>query len=561
MWSTALPAGIRVHRIKIRVICARPYHALFMHNMLIRPTADELAAFGEPDYVIYNAGQAPANPKTPGMTSPTSVSISFERGEMVILGTEYAGEMKKGVFTMMNYLMPKQDVLSMHCSANEGEARRRFAVLRALGHRQDHALGRSAAQLIGDDEHCWSDDGVFNIEGGCYAKCIHLSAENEPETLSAHPLRRGAGERRRRPAHAASRLTTTPASPRTRGRPTRSSSSRNAKIPCVGGHPTNIIFLTCDAFGVLPPVSRLTPEQAMYHFISGYTAKVAGTEVGVIEPQATFSACFGAAFLVVASDQVRPDAGRAAATRTARRPGWSTPAGPAAPTARGKRIKLAHTRAIIDAIHIGRVAQCADDRRPDLRPGRAHACARACPTRFCIPSKPGPIQPPTGRRPRSWRVCFSRTSRPMRVPSDRPSSPPVRGCGRVECVNWWLSEAPPGLPYISPKRQRCRNHRLSSHSLALGWYAGDDLNAQKKPEEKIPRALKAAASPAIRRSRSCTAGAACTLKRSRAAVKTALHTAIYTAAVVALAGANANRARQIADENLAVADLAGAGRA
>jgi len=179
------------YRIKVRVICARAYHALFMRNMLIRPSADELASFGDPDYVIYNAGQFPANPHTHQMTSRTSIDISFERREMVILGTEYAGEMKNGVFTLMHYSMPYRGVLSMHCSANAGafpplplgEGRGEgagdvtlFFGLSGTGKTTLSADPRR--RLIGDDEHCWSDDGIFNIEGCCYAKCIHLSRES-----------------------------------------------------------------------------------------------------------------------------------------------------------------------------------------------------------------------------------------------------------------------------------------------------------------------------------------------------------------------------------------------
>ncbi len=349
-------------RIKIRVICARPYHALFMHNMLIRPTAAELASFGKPDYVIYNAGQAAADPKTPGVDSSTSVSISFERGEFVILGTQYAGEMKKGIFTLMHYLMPKQGVLSMHCSANEG-SRGDVSLFFGLSGTGKTTLSADVARkLIGDDEHCWTDDGVFNIEGGCYAKCIHLSAEKEPEIYAA--VRFG------------TILENTVLDPATRevdfDDATLTENTRaaypiefipNAKIPCLGPHPSNIIFLTCDAFGVLPPVSRLTPEQAMYHFISGYTAKVAGTEMGVLEPEATFSACFGAAFLVwhptkyaeMLAERLRGHRAQAWLVNT----GWS---GGAYGT--GNRIDLAHTRAIIDAIHNGELADAPTDDDP-----------------------------------------------------------------------------------------------------------------------------------------------------------------------------------------------------
>jgi phosphoenolpyruvate carboxykinase (ATP) len=342
--------------LKIRVVCARPYHALFMHNMLIRPTREQLASFDQPDYVIYNAGQALADPSIPGLTSSTSISLCFERGEFVILGSEYAGEMKKGVFTLMHYLMPQQGVLSMHCSANEGPQHDVSLFFGLSGTGKTTLSADTSRKLIGDDEHCWSDDGIFNIEGGCYAKCIHLSAEKEPEIYQA--IRFGAV------------LENTVVDPATRevdyddDRLTENTRAaypiefiHNAKIPCVAGHPSNIIFLTCDAFGVLPPISRLTREQAMYHFISGYTAKVAGTEVGVVEPQATFSACFGAAFLVwhptkyaeMLAERLRAHRTQAWLVNT----GWS---GGAYGT--GHRIKLAHTRAMIDAIHSGALLDC-----------------------------------------------------------------------------------------------------------------------------------------------------------------------------------------------------------
>lgn len=339
------------HRLKVRIISNRAYHALFMHNMLIRPTADELQNFGEPDFVIYNAGRFPANPYTEGMTSPTSIDLSFEHGEMVILGTEYAGEMKKGIFTLMHYLMPKRGVLSMHCSANEGGDGDVSIFFGLSGTGKTTLSADPNRALIGDDEHCWTDTGVFNIEGGCYAKCINLSEEEEPQIFNA--IRFGAI------------LENVVYDPQTREVDFRDVSITqntrtsypidfidNAKIPCVGGHPRNIILLTCDAFGVLPPISRLTPEQAMYHFVSGYTAKVAGTEMGITEPKATFSACFGAAFLVwpptkyaeMLAEKMREHGSRAWLVNT----GWT---GGAYGT--GKRISLRHTRAIIDAIHSG----------------------------------------------------------------------------------------------------------------------------------------------------------------------------------------------------------------
>ncbi len=342
------------YQLKIRIICLSAYHALFMHNMLIRPSQEELANFGEPDYVIYNSGQFPANPYTTDMTSATSVNLSFERQEFVILGTEYAGEMKKGVFTVMNYLMPKQGVLSMHCSANEGNGGDVSLFFGLSGTGKTTLSADPHRKLIGDDEHCWTDDGIFNIEGGCYAKAIGLTVEREPEIFRA--IRPGAvlenvvlDEETREVDYNNTSITEN----------TRCSYPieyiPNAKVPCVGGHPTNIILLTCDAFGVLPPVSRLTPEQAMYHFISGYTAKVAGTEVGVTEPQATFSACFGAAFLVwhptkyaeLLAERIRKHHARVWLVNT----GWTGGAYGA-----GSRMSLRHTRAIIDAIHDGSLA-------------------------------------------------------------------------------------------------------------------------------------------------------------------------------------------------------------
>ncbi|MFG0334823.1 MAG: phosphoenolpyruvate carboxykinase (ATP) [Maioricimonas sp. JB049] len=340
------------HRVKVRVICARPYHALFMHNMLIRPSDAELAGYAAPDLVIYNAGGFPANRYTTGMTSKTSVDLSLENREVVILGTEYAGEMKKSVFTFMNYVMPKAGILSMHCSATASPETNESAVLFGLSGTGKTTLSADPQRwLIGDDEHCWSDSGIFNIEGGCYAKAIYLTREAEPQIFDA--LRFGAvlenvvyDQADRHVDFADTSITEN-----TRGAyPIEF--IENARIPCVAGHPSNVIFLTCDAFGVLPPISRLTPEQAEYHFISGYTAKVAGTEVGVTEPQATFSPCFGGPFLVwhpgkyaeLLSQKIRKHNARVWLINT----GWS---GGAYGT--GERIKLAFTRAMVDAIYSG----------------------------------------------------------------------------------------------------------------------------------------------------------------------------------------------------------------
>ncbi len=350
------------HRLKVRIICSRPYHALFMHNMLIRPTREELADFGEPDFVVYNAGQHPADPSVEGVTSEVSVDLSFEDGEACILGTEYAGEMKKGIFTVMNYLMPKRGVLSMHCSATAPRGAGSSSLLFGLSGTGKTTLSADPGRLlIGDDEHCWTDSGIFNIEGGCYAKTIDLSEEKEPDIYRA--LRFGCVLENvilrddRTVDYGDDSITMN-----TRGSYPIEHID-NAKIPCVAGHPRDVIFLTADAFGVLPPVSKLTPEQAMYHFISGYTAKVAGTEVGVTDPEATFSPCFGGPFLVwhpsryaeMLAARMRTHGTNVWLVNT----GWS-----GGPFGVGSRINLPYTRAIVDAIHAGRLADAPTEQDP-----------------------------------------------------------------------------------------------------------------------------------------------------------------------------------------------------
>ncbi|KAI3638775.1 hypothetical protein MIR68_003273 [Amoeboaphelidium protococcarum] len=339
------------HRLKIRVVCARAYHALFMKNMLIRPTEEELKDFHHPDFTIFNAGQFPANRYTLGMTSTTSIAVHFGRNEMVILGTQYAGEMKKGVFTVMHYLMPKKGVLSLHSSANEGKDGDVSLFFGLSGTGKTTLSADPHRKLIGDDEHCWSEKGVFNIEGGCYAKCIGLSGEKEPEIYNA--IRFGS-VLENVVYEPMSRVVNYDNSELTEN--TRCAYPieyiPNAKIPCMAGQPQNIVLLTCDAMGVLPPVSKLTEDQVMYHFISGYTSKVPGTEMGVVKPQATFSACFGQPFLVwhptkyatMLAEKMRHHKANAWLVNT----GWSGGA-----FGKGKRISLKYSRAIIDAIHDG----------------------------------------------------------------------------------------------------------------------------------------------------------------------------------------------------------------
>ncbi|PKS05049.1 hypothetical protein jhhlp_008416 [Lomentospora prolificans] len=344
------------YRIRVRVVCARAYHALFMRNMLIRPPREELEHF-TPDYTIYNAGKFPANRYTSGMTSGTSVAINFAEKEMVILGTEYAGEMKKGIFTVLFYEMPvKHNVLTLHSSANESSTGEVTLFFGLSGTGKTTLSADPNRNLIGDDEHCWSDTGVFNIEGGCYAKCIGLSQEKEPDIFNA--VRFG------------SVLENVVFDPDTRvvdyDDATLTENTRcaypieyipNAKIPCISeGHPTNIILLTCDARGVLPAISKLDRGQTMFHFISGYTSKMAGTEDGVTEPQATFSACFGQPFLALhpmryarmLADKIEKHHANAWLLNT----GWVG----AGYTQGGKRCPLKYTRAILDAIHSGELA-------------------------------------------------------------------------------------------------------------------------------------------------------------------------------------------------------------
>ena len=340
------------YRIKVRVIASRPYHSLFMWNMLIRPTFQELKTFGTPHLTIFNAGAFSANHHTAGMTSKTSIDLNLNNREVVILGTEYAGEMKKALFTYMNYAMPKQNVLSMHCSATTEQGSERSSLLFGLSGTGKTTLSADPKRrLVGDDEHCWTDEGIFNIEGGCYAKAIHLTRESEPQIFDA--LGFGAVLENVKYEKTTRHVNFDDASitENTRGAyPIES--IQNVKVPCVAGLPSDVIFLTCDAFGVIPPLNQLTPEQAEYHFISGYTAKVAGTEVGISEPQATFSPCFGGPFLVwhpskyaqMLSERIRRHKVQVWLVNT----GWSGGA-----YGVGSRIPLRFTRAMLDAIYSG----------------------------------------------------------------------------------------------------------------------------------------------------------------------------------------------------------------
>jgi len=283
------------YRLPVRIVSEAAYHALFSHNMFIRPTKEELKNH-KPEFTVLAAPNFKANPEVDGTRSSTFILVSFEKKLILIGGTLYSGEVKKGIFSVMNYLLPKKNVMPMHCSANIDQEGRTAIFFGLSGTGKTTLSADPEKTLIGDDEHGWSDKGVFNFEGGCYAKTINLSPKGEPmiyatTKMAGTILENVVLNEDREPDFDDDSLTQN----------TRCSYPihfiPNASESGVGGHPQNVIFLTADAFGVLPPISRLTPEQAMYHFISGYTAKVAGTERGVTEPQATFSACFGAPFM------------------------------------------------------------------------------------------------------------------------------------------------------------------------------------------------------------------------------------------------------------------------
>ncbi len=284
------------YRVNVRVVTQMAWHSLFVHTLLVRPTADELASFA-PEYTILNLPSFKADPARHGCRSDTVIAVNFAEKPILIGNTEYSGEMKKGVFGLLNYLLPPQGVMPMHCSANIG-ADGKSAIFFGLSGTGKTTLSADASRtLIGDDEHGWSDTAVFNFEGGCYAKMINLSAEGEPEIYATTRMfgtileNVVMDEETRELDFADASL-----AENSRGAyPINFIPNTSEKN--LGPAPSNVIMLTADAFGVLPPIARLTADQAMYYFLSGYTAKVAGTEIGVTEPEATFSTCFGAAFM------------------------------------------------------------------------------------------------------------------------------------------------------------------------------------------------------------------------------------------------------------------------
>src|SRR5215204_2094621 len=285
------------YRLNIRVVNEKPWSNLFAYNMFLRPTEEEIENF-KPEWHVICCPELKLDAEECGIRQHNVSLVSFKHKMILIAGSGYTGEMKKGIFTILNYILPhEKNVLSMHCSANMGENGDAAIFFGLSGTGKTTLSADPNRLLIGDDEHGWSKDGIFNIEGGCYAKAIDLTPQAEPEIFQA--LRYGAVLENvvfdKKTHHVD--FSDTSITENTLGAyPIEF--IRNAKIPCVAGHPTDVIFLTCDAYGILPPVSKLTSAQAMYHYISGYTAKVAGTEMGVTEPQATFSPCFGGPFLV-----------------------------------------------------------------------------------------------------------------------------------------------------------------------------------------------------------------------------------------------------------------------
>lgn len=313
-----------------------------------------------PDFTVVNAGEFCADSQLKDIASKNTVNVNFTRKEQVILGSSYAGEMKKGVFGVMHYYMPQKGALSMHCSANVGSDGDTTILFGLSGTGKTTLSSDPKRSLIGDDEHVWTDENVFNIEGGCYAKTVGLTREKEPEVYDA--IRFGSVLENVVYDDASRVVDFDDTSITENGRVAYPLSFiPNARIPAIVDHqPKNIILLTCDAFGVLPPVSRLTPEQVMYHFIAGYTAKVAGTEMGVVEPQATFSPCFGGPFLVhhpyvyaeiLAARIAQTPGTHAYLVNT----GWV-----GGGYGVGNRCSLKYTRALIDAIHDGTLANMSD---------------------------------------------------------------------------------------------------------------------------------------------------------------------------------------------------------
>jgi phosphoenolpyruvate carboxykinase (ATP) len=340
-------------RLPVRVINQYAWHNLFVRALFVRPNAEEMKNY-IPEFTIVSAPEFQANPQRDGTRSEAFIIVNFTRKIILIGGTKYAGEMKKSIFGVMNFLLPNRNVFPMHCSANVGRHADTALFFGLSGTGKTTLSADPERLLIGDDEHGWSPNGIFNFEGGCYAKCIKLSKENEPQIWNA--IRFGA---------VLENVTLDPVT----HTPDYNDDSRTentrcaypvdyidgAVIPGIGTHPKTIIFLTADAFGVLPPISKLNSDQAMYHFLSGYTAKVAGTEAGIKEPQPSFSTCFGAPFLPLRPKVYAEMLGRRIQEHNAQcwlvNTGWF-----GGPYGTGERMKLAYTRSMVRAAIEGQLA-------------------------------------------------------------------------------------------------------------------------------------------------------------------------------------------------------------
>jgi phosphoenolpyruvate carboxykinase (ATP) len=360
-WAGADPK----YRLPIRVVTELAWHNLFARNMFIPEEDGERRAEHRPEYTVINAPLFKTDPARHGVRSDVAVLVHFGKRLVLIAGTEYAGETKKSVFTILNYTLPLQGVMSMHCSANIGAGGDTALFFGLSGTGKTTLSSDPTRQLIGDDEHGWSDTGVFNFEGGCYAKVIKLSPEAEPQ-IYATTRRFGTilenvvidPEKRTLDLDDASLTENTRGSYPI-------SFIDNAELSGRGGHPRNVIMLTADAYGVFPPIARLTPDGAMYHFLSGYTARVAGTEKGVTEPKATFSTCFGAPFLPLnpnvyarmLGDKIARHGSRVWLVNT----GWT-----GGPYGVGSRMKIAYTRAMINAALTGQLDRVEYRRHPLL---------------------------------------------------------------------------------------------------------------------------------------------------------------------------------------------------
>lgn len=350
------------YRMALRIVNELPAINLFAYNMFIRPTEEELEQF-EPEWTILSAPGLHLDPVSCGTRQHNAAIISFKYKTVLIAGTGYTGETKKGIFTVLNFILPKEhQVLSMHCSANIGKNGDTALFFGLSGTGKTTLSADPSRMLIGDDEHGWSDRTVFNFEGGCYAKCINLSEDKEPEIFRA--IKTGALVENTRFFRGSRTINFEDGSITENTRVSYPLDFiSNAQEPSVGPTPQHIFFLTCDAYGVLPPIARLSPEQAMYQFISGYTAKVAGTETGITEPKSTFSACFGAPFIplhpAVYAEMLGEKLKSQDVTVWMINTGWT-----GGPYGIGKRMKLAYTRAMIHAALSGELDTVRFEKEP-----------------------------------------------------------------------------------------------------------------------------------------------------------------------------------------------------